>query len=110
ARRDSKSRRLIWPGWPPLAPRQHPASPASPLAWSSVFVRPPRLRHTGLEPSSWHCDTADLGPVGHTASAKSSPRSEEHTSELQSRFDLVCRLLPEKKKNNSATLSPNSDE
>src|SRR5699024_12137570 len=29
-------------------------------------------------------------------------RSEEHTSELQSRFDLVCRLLLEKKK---ATLS-----
>src|SRR5699024_12543912 len=28
-------------------------------------------------------------------------RSEEHTSELQSRFDLVCRLLLEKKKRNS---------
>src|SRR5438067_2736642 len=28
-----------------------------------------------------------------------SSRSEEHTSELQSRFDLVCRLLLEKKKN-----------
>src|SRR5699024_11529491 len=27
-----------------------------------------------------------------------STRSEEHTSELQSRFDLVCRLLLEKKK------------
>src|SRR3982751_7093580 len=27
-------------------------------------------------------------------------RSEEHTSELQSRSDLVCRLLLEKKKNN----------
>src|SRR5690349_24819494 len=27
-----------------------------------------------------------------------SPRSEEHTSELQSRRDLVCRLLLEKKK------------
>src|SRR6266704_7125169 len=27
-------------------------------------------------------------------------RSEEHTSELQSRFDLVCRLLLEKKKHN----------
>src|SRR5690606_39483533 len=26
-------------------------------------------------------------------------RSEEHTSELQSRENLVCRLLPEKKKN-----------
>src|SRR5687768_17711553 len=25
------------------------------------------------------------------------PRSEEHTSELQSRLHLVCRLLPEKK-------------
>src|SRR5699024_11543641 len=32
-------------------------------------------------------------------------RSEEHTSELQSRFDLVCRLLLEKKnKNSNATL------
>src|SRR5207249_12104293 len=32
----------------------------------------------------------ELGPV--------QARSEEHTSELQSRFDLVCRLLLEKKK------------
>src|SRR5699024_12525663 len=33
-------------------------------------------------------------------SAYASPRrSEEHTSELQSRFDLVCRLLLEKKNN-----------
>src|SRR2546422_1925885 len=29
-------------------------------------------------------------------------RSEEHTSELQSRLHLVCRLLLEKKKNNEA--------
>src|SRR2546421_1804181 len=29
-------------------------------------------------------------------------RSEEHTSELQSRSDLVCRLLLEKKKNNAS--------
>src|SRR5689334_25443475 len=29
------------------------------------------------------------------------PRSEEHTSELQSQFHLVCRLLLEKKKNNT---------
>src|SRR5699024_12705742 len=32
------------------------------------------------------------------AQTSSHPRSEEHTSELQSRFDLVCRLLLEKKK------------
>src|SRR5207249_10236909 len=30
-------------------------------------------------------------------------RSEEHTSELQSRFDLVCRLLLEKKKRATST-------
>src|SRR5437868_14403036 len=30
-------------------------------------------------------------------------RSEEHTSELQSRFDLVCRLLLEKKKNKNSS-------
>src|SRR2546429_6604761 len=34
-------------------------------------------------------------------------RSEEHTSELQSRLHLVCRLLLEKKKNNSS-LKPTS--
>src|SRR5699024_11989834 len=36
-------------------------------------------------------DLASLAPVA-------TARSEEHTSELQSRFDIVCRLLLEKKK------------
>src|SRR5438067_8249576 len=36
-----------------------------------------------------------------------SARSEEHTSELQSRFDLVCRLLLEKKKKNNNKLTYN---
>src|SRR2546428_13884603 len=35
-----------------------------------------------------------------TAVESSIERSEEHTSELQSRSDLVCRLLLEKKKTN----------
>src|SRR5699024_11836884 len=39
---------------------------------------------------SWQCDY-------HTFATFNSLRSEEHTSELQSRFDLVCRLLLEKK-------------
>src|SRR2546421_7444477 len=34
------------------------------------------------------------------------PRSEEHTSELQSRSDLVCRLLLEKKKTSIYRSSP----
>src|SRR5207249_11885890 len=33
----------------------------------------------------------------HEEMATRAVRSEEHTSELQSRFDLVCRLLLEKK-------------
>src|SRR5690349_22998071 len=38
------------------------------------------------------------GVGGHLATGKYQfPRSEEHTSELQSRRDLVCRLLLEKK-------------
>src|SRR5690554_7314206 len=39
--------------------------------------------------------------LGQVAGQKT--RSEEHTSELQSRPHLVCRLLLEKKKNTSAT-------
>src|SRR5438309_6794127 len=36
---------------------------------------------------------------GFVGGRPSSSRSEEHTSELQSQFHLVCRLLLEKKKN-----------
>src|SRR5438105_12514767 len=41
---------------------------------------------------------------GHTSLG----RSEEHTSELQSRVDLVCRLLLEKKKQSLARICLNS--
>src|SRR5207249_12075051 len=39
-----------------------------------------------------------VAPHDHLAERFAVARSEEHTSELQSRFDLVCRLLLEKKK------------
>src|SRR5690349_23784449 len=43
--------------------------------------------------------SGDSDRLGHDhARAQSRSRSEEHTSELQSRRDLVCRLLLEKKK------------
>src|SRR5207249_191965 len=51
--------------------------------WSAVHARRPRDRR------------ADRRGVRRV-------RLEEHTSELQSRFDLVCRLLLEKKKSNPA--------
>src|SRR5438034_6324999 len=54
--------------------------------------------------------TSSMRPAGsleRLTSANSTPRrSEEHTSELQSHSDLVCRLLLEKKKdwNNKETV------
>src|SRR2546428_9173148 len=67
----------------------------------------PRLRRTARRPpsASWCSATARWtrpSPVARCASASRvagrRSRSEEHTSELQSRSDLVCRLLLEKKK------------
>src|SRR2546422_8542690 len=43
------------------------------------------------------------GTATSTAVARPTTRSEEHTSELQSRLHLVCRLLLEKKKNEKQT-------
>src|SRR5260370_3427184 len=39
-----------------------------------------------------------LTPVCPAAARRRTPRSEEHTSDLQSHLNLVCRLLLEKKK------------
>src|SRR5699024_12775909 len=41
--------------------------------------------------------------ISHFITFQLIKRSEEHTSELQSRFDLVCRLLLEKKKKFNGT-------
>src|SRR5437868_12766363 len=44
------------------------------------------------------CSLTRRVDVGVRCAGSAWCRSEEHTSELQSRFDLVCRLLLEKKK------------
>src|SRR2546429_6148421 len=44
--------------------------------------------------------------LGFLLAASEDERSEEHTSELQSRLHLVCRLLLEKKKNYSLPHAP----
>src|SRR5699024_12009998 len=43
----------------------------------------------------WAFTPAIMNAKSETIASRSGPRSEEHTSELQSRFDLVCRLLLE---------------
>src|SRR3989449_11430030 len=63
-------------------------------------VRVPSLAERGVEVDdrdlSGHCEL--LEPGQGVASVEDKVRSEEHTSELQSRLHLVCRLLLEKKK------------
>src|SRR5690606_40981225 len=44
------------------------------------------------------CRTTGPSPARSSPTAPTAARSEEHTSELQSRENLVCRLLLEKKK------------
>src|SRR5699024_12735119 len=78
--------------WLPNSPGQT-AGPKPPILWL--------LRRIGKDPEEFH----RINPRNCAASAPGHPcrhcgqlsRSEEHTSELQSRFDLVCRLLLEKK-------------
>src|SRR5438034_4497931 len=51
-------------------------------------------------PSSSFCQTEHVYVLRRTSRGferSSAHRSEEHTSELQSHSELVCRLLPEKK-------------
>src|SRR2546421_2480121 len=63
--------------------------------------------------SCWR-PTRRTEPSGSSApsgrSSRRTPRSEEHTSELQSRSDLVCRLLLEKKKNDQHPAYSSSDQ
>src|SRR5690606_41337435 len=70
-------------------------------------VRDPRHLHSfptrrssdlGSSPSSRSPNRSLLARRRRSWRDWSSPRSEEHTSELQSRVKLVCRLLLEKKK------------
>src|SRR2546427_9130595 len=69
-----------------------------------MIRRPPRstlFPYTTLFRSSQHaCGLAsmhDLGLIAVQRSENGEPRSEEHTSELESESNLVCRLLLEKK-------------
>src|SRR5207249_9396131 len=55
-----------------------------------------RRRHTLVSKTRGSNSPGDFC-FGLSAQEARNERSEEHTSELQSRFDLVCRLLLEKK-------------
>src|SRR3712207_8507957 len=66
-------------------PRQHPPTDHPPHVLPELTVKKTSM----TRPWQQCCDKGGIGAGG---------RSEEHTSELQSRQYLVCRLLLEKKK------------
>src|SRR5687768_18006981 len=80
----------------------HDALPIFPAARDRSRCGAPRDHHP--EPRWDSGDSGRAGVVRRSAFSSASPRSpieaarsEEHTSELQSRLHLVCRLLLEKK-------------
>src|SRR2546427_9076855 len=83
-------------------------------AHQAYHVRQRRSQTT--EPTKTHplvTSSAAFGPAPPTvptsaASMVKRARSEEHTSELQSQSNLVCRLLLEKKKDTSTRARPNT--
>src|SRR5438034_3745882 len=80
-------------------PRSNIAASVSAVLFLSIR-RPPRstlFPYTTLFRSRSSCRCTPRGS-GSIRAGRTRPRSEEHTSELQSHSDLVCRLLLEKKK------------
>src|SRR2546423_10260298 len=78
--------------------RRPPRSPLFPYTtlFRSALLRDVRRGGRGSRPARRARAAARGAAARHPAAA---PRSEEHTSELQSLAYLVCRLLLEKKKN-----------
>src|SRR2546430_12554163 len=82
---------------PPEAREMRPATQRFPdVASQAAQVRP--TTHRGAEAHVGRGEGLEL------------ERSEEHTSELQSQSNLVCRLLLEKKKNLRRTTIADADE
>src|SRR5437867_7181979 len=75
-----------------------PPPPSTLFPYTTLFRSSRARRSPGPRP--WPPTTS-----GVTAAEAGGGRSEEHTSELQSPYDIVCRLLLEKKKYTKHNLS-----
>src|SRR2546421_3344336 len=82
--------------------------PRSTLFPYTTLFRSSRIQDNARSKFSLDAEHPVVGPAG-LATVRThivrGARSEEHTSELQSRSDLVCRLLLEKKKKQQQTVS-----
>src|SRR5207249_6445070 len=79
------------PGLSPATPTIQRTAPRAPASGSSACEIVGQVSRKNR--SLWNTPAIIVAAMTATIIA----RSEEHTSELQSRFDLVCRLLLEKK-------------
>src|SRR3712207_6933399 len=82
--------------------RRPPRSTLFPYTTLFRSAHTQRVEHLGQPPEAHPVAVlapAVIGNVGGALRQREGQRSEEHTSELQSRQYLVCRLLLEKKKN-----------
>src|SRR5205809_4228391 len=68
------------------------------LPWRSAAARVPSAHTRGARAAGSPVPEARRAPTSPEEPILRGSRSEEHTSELQSRLHLVCRLLLEKKK------------
>src|SRR2546429_6823774 len=76
--------------------------PRSTLFPYTTLFRSPHARSLPPEPTVKAASLSlSLATLALSLAACATARSEEHTSELQSRLHLVCRLLLEKKKNST---------
>src|SRR5438105_7588402 len=74
----------------------HMAFSGSPR-WMAIAPSPLAPRSATLDQARMDTLHCAAGSPRRQGKGKRRPEMEEHTSELQSRVDLVCRLLPEKK-------------
>src|SRR5713101_9043302 len=82
-----------------LVARSSRWTPAKPLFCAQTL--PSTCENCGL--TMFTCAASMFCSGGSGQNLKVSLRSEEHTSELQSHVNLVCRLLLEKKKKNKSS-------
>src|SRR5262249_61211250 len=80
--------------------RRPPSSTLFP--YTTLFRSPPQQAHGEVHSPAAQGEIGKQG-VARVARSRLLVRSEEHTSELQSLTNLVCRLLLEKKKQSSST-------
>src|SRR5947207_5412579 len=102
------------PSAPLLMPMRSIRTPVN-SGWDSRICHSPfqiTVPKTGRLPPMCESDGSGRWPISITRLPFNplptnwrTPRSEEHTSELQSHSDLVCRLLLEKKKENDCVMT-----